>query len=102
MRSIVRRDDRTEYDAWLQPLARTAGIETRDAGWPREVGPQAPEARVAQRPDASAQPRYADHEDWGWPHEAGAHANEEPDTPVPDRIPALRSTLLDGDPHVPD
>ena len=28
MRAIVRRDDGTEYDAWLEGLARTSGIET--------------------------------------------------------------------------
>ena len=30
--SIVRRDDRTEYDAWLEQLAKASGIET--PRWP--------------------------------------------------------------------
>ena len=28
LRAIVRRDDETEYDAWLDQLAKASGIET--------------------------------------------------------------------------
>ena len=73
MRAIVRRDDGTEYDAWLEELARESGIET-PTRQPCEAGPQAPEEGVQQGLEASARPGGADHEDEGRPHAPGAQA----------------------------
>ena len=80
MRAIMRRDDGTEYDGWLEQLAKASGIELRRRrARTLRNRPQAPEEGVQQGLEASAPPRGADHEDegrqdtpgsqgsgWGW------------------------------------
>ena len=72
MRAIVRRDDATEYDAWLEQLARASGIETptrRDLakldrkrakkGSNRDwEHPDDPEARITKMKDGGTRPAH--------------------------------------------
>ena len=58
MRAIVRRDDRTEYDAWLEKLAEASGIET-------------PTRDDLARLDRK-RPKKGSNKDWKHPHDPEA------------------------------
>ena len=58
MRAIVRRDDRTEYDAWLEQLARASGIET-------------PTRQDLAKLDRK-RPKKGSNKDWKHPHDPEA------------------------------
>ena len=58
MRAIVRRDDGTEYDAWLEQLARASGIET-------------PRRRDLAKMDRK-RPKKGSNKEWRHPHDPEA------------------------------
>ena len=78
MRAIVRRDDGTEYDAWLEQLAKASGIETPtrddlarlDRKRPKKGSnkdwkhPHDPEARITKMKDGRTAWRTSSR--WGW------------------------------------
>ena len=62
MRAIVRRDHGTEYDAWLEQLARASGIET-------------PTRRDLAKMDRK-RPKKGSNKDWKHPHDPEARITE--------------------------
>ena len=85
LRSIVRRDDGSGYEEWLEELGAGLGDRDADAAGSGEAGPQAPEEGFQRGLGASARPAGADHEDEGRSHAPGRTSWSRPRTWTPGR-----------------
>ena len=74
LRSIVRRDDGTGYDDWLEELAKASGIETPTRSELAKLDRKRPKKGSNDDWTHPGDSEAPDHEDEGWPHASGTQA----------------------------